>query len=253
MLRIISGTFLIAFFTLALPSHVAFSQLDRQKTYKVGPGDTLTISVFGQEELSGTYTVDAEGYVQLPVADPLRIAGLTLRQTQDLLKNRLAKGYVIKPEVSVRIHEVRPVIIIGAVRRPGTFTFRFGMTVAEVVALSGGFGGEAQDTKSSRPKLVAAKERLALLNQNRRDLLLRLARADAELSGDERLVPPQELEADADPRILLMIADQQTLLFKSNEQYRRSLDLIKKQRHRIDVEISALKKERQAAVRRTEL
>jgi polysaccharide export outer membrane protein len=253
MLRIIARIVLLGTLAFTVPSQSAFSSSSKHNNYKVGPGDTLTISVFGQEKLSGTYAVDAEGYVQLPVGDPLRIEGLTLQQTQTRLKTRLANGYVINPEVSVRIAEVRPVIIIGAVKRPGTFSFQFGMTVAEVVALAGGFGGEAQSTRSSLPRLVAAKERLALLKQSHRNLLIRLARTDAELSRDERIVVPSQLEQVRDPRVFSMIAHQQALLSKLNDQHQRSLDLLKKQRIRIDVELFALKKERKAAARRTEL
>ena len=253
LLGTIARIFLLVTLACTVPSVGAFSLSSKQNAYKIAPGDSLTITVFGHKELSGPYTVDAEGYFQLPIGGPLRVEGLTLRETQGHLKERLANGYLIDPEVSIRIAELRPVYIIGSVKRTGSFPFRFGMTVAEVVALAGGFGSEAQLTTSSLPQLIAAKERLALLEQNRRDLLIRLARTDAELSHDERLVLPQQLKSDRDPRVLSMIAQQQAVLLQFNEQYHRNLELIEKQRPRIEAEIDELKKERKAAVRRFEL
>ncbi len=253
MLRTIIRTFFLVTLVCTVPSLSAFGSPSEQNAYRVAPGDSLTIRIFGQDALSGPYTVDAEGYLQLPLGGPLRVEGLTLRETQDRLKSRLANGYVIDPEVSIRIAELRPVSMIGAVKRPGSFPFRFGMTVADVLALAGGFGSEAQLTTSSLPQLLAAKERLALLRQNRRDLLIRLARTDAELSRNERLVAPPELESESHPRILSMIAQQQALLLQSNETHQRTLELIKEQRPRIEAEIVELQKQRKAAARKFEL
>ena len=242
-------TFCLLTLACAALSVDAFGQSSKRAAYRVGPGDKLTISVFGQDALSGAYTVDAEGYVQLPLGDPFRVEGLTLTEFQARLKARLANGYVKDPEVSIRIAELRPVSIIGAVKRPGTFPFRFGMTVAEVLALAGGFGNAVQLATASLPQLLAAKERLALLEQNRRDLLIRLARNNAEMSRSEKLDAPSELESDRHPRVLSMIAQQQALLLRLNQQHQRSLALIEEQRPRIEAQILELKKERKAAVR----
>ncbi len=253
MLRTIAKTLLIVMLACTVPSLSAFSLSSKQGSYKLAPGDSLTITVFGQEELSGPYTVDAEGYLQLPLGGPLPVEGLTLKETQARLTDRLADGYLVNPEVSIRIAELRPVYIIGSVNRPGSFPYRFGMTVAEVVALAGGFGSAAQNTTSALPDLISAKERLALLKQKHRDLLIRLARTDAELLRSERIILPPELNSDTDPRVLSMIAHQQALLIQLNEQEQRSLELINKQRPRIEAEIEELKKERKAAVRKLEL
>lgn len=252
MSRTIVSTLLLIAFVCTVPSQVAFSSTSNRYTYELAPGDNLTITVFGEEELSGPYTVDAEGYLQLPLGGPLLVEGLTLKETQARLTERLADGYLINPEVSIRIAELRPVFIIGSVNRPGSFPYRFGMTAAEVVALAGGFGSAAQTT-SSLPDLIAAKERLALLKQKRRDLLIRLARTDAELLRSERIILPPEINSDTEPRVLSMIAHQQALLIQLNEQEQRSLELINKQRPRIEAEIEELKKERKAAVRKFEL
>ena len=253
VLRIIAGTIFLFTIAFTTPSLGTSSQSKNQNSYRIVPGDKLTITVFGHEALSGPYTVDDEGYVQLPIGGALRVNGLTLRETQHRLKSRWADGYLVDPQVSIRIAELRPVFIIGSVNRPGSFPFRFGMTVAEVVALAGGFGSAAQNTTSSLPDLIAAKERLALLQQNRRDLLIRLARTEAEfLRNDDFDLPPQ-LISDADPRVFPMVANQQALLLQHRENYQRSLDLITKQRPRIETEFVELRNERKAAERKFNL
>lgn len=253
MLRTIATTLLLIAIVCTVPQQGAFSSTSNRHTYTLAPGDNLTITVFGQEDLSGSYTVDAEGYLQLPLGGPLRVESLTLREAQGRLRAQLANGYLVDPEVSIRIAELRPVYIMGSVKRPGSFPFRFGMTVAEVVALAGGFGSDAQLTTSSLPDLIAAKERLELLKQRRLDLVIRMARTDAELSRSEKLVLPPQIDSDEDPRVNSMIAHQQTLLTQLNEQHQESLALINKQRPRIEAEINELKNERKAAVRKFEL
>jgi len=94
--------------------------------YRLAPGDRLTIAVFNDKQLSGDFFIDGGGEVLLPVAGAVRVSGLTLAQAQALIQKQFADGVLVRPAVSVRITEYRPIFVTGAVKRAGSYRFIFG-------------------------------------------------------------------------------------------------------------------------------
>jgi polysaccharide export outer membrane protein len=112
---------------------------------RIGPDDVLQVRVFESEELSGTVRVSGTGEVSLPLLGPVRAAGLTVRQMEAVVADRLRGRYVRDPHVTVQVTEVqsRPVSVLGAVRQPGVFQLRGARSLLEVVALAGGLAPDA--------------------------------------------------------------------------------------------------------------
>src|SRR5215475_2883094 len=50
--------------------------------YRLGPKDSLTIVVFGHEELSGKFTVAADGSLAFPLIAPIQAADRTVPEVQ---------------------------------------------------------------------------------------------------------------------------------------------------------------------------
>src|SRR6266853_622338 len=72
--------------------------------YIVGAQDILTITSYDQADLSGKFTVEADGTFTFPLIGRFRAGGLTLRQVEDGLKTRLKdEGYFNKPQVTVAV------------------------------------------------------------------------------------------------------------------------------------------------------
>src|SRR4029079_17305846 len=65
------------------PSAPAFTD------YIIGPQDVLTINSFDQADLTGRFTVEADGTCTYPLIGRLKAGGLTLRQIETELKKRL--------------------------------------------------------------------------------------------------------------------------------------------------------------------
>tara|TARA_Y100000031_G_scaffold103504_1_gene113631 strand:- start:113800 stop:114504 length:705 start_codon:yes stop_codon:yes gene_type:complete len=107
--------------------------------YRIGSGDKLDITVFGEEELSKTYTVDGQGYISMPLVGNVLVSGLTPLQTERLLEEKFAEGYLVDPSIAIEISEYRPFYIIGEIRRPGSYNYIDGMNVLNAVAVGGGF------------------------------------------------------------------------------------------------------------------
>jgi polysaccharide biosynthesis/export protein len=119
----------------------------QQSAYVIGSQDVLTVSVYDQPELTGKFTVEADGSVTFPLVGRLQVGGLTLRETEERLRKTLADGYLKNPQVSVAIDEYKSqrVFVMGEVRAPGAYQLTGDMTIIEVLARAGGTTQAAAD------------------------------------------------------------------------------------------------------------
>lgn len=111
--------------------------------YRIGPGDTLTVQVYGEPELSGAFPVGASGQLDFPLLGAVSVDGLTTAEVADRFRASLSPSYLSHPSVSVWVSEWRsqPVQVLGAVARPGTTFLRGPTTVLQVLGEVGGVTG----------------------------------------------------------------------------------------------------------------
>ncbi|MCB9973459.1 MAG: polysaccharide export protein [Rhodospirillales bacterium] len=115
------------------------------QSYTLGVGDKLRITVYGQDQLTGEYTVDSNGEIAFPLVQNISAKGLTLPALQKKIINTLSPKYLKNPKVSVEIIEYRGVYVLGEVRNPGKFPYVPNMTVLQAVAIAGGHTYRAQE------------------------------------------------------------------------------------------------------------
>ncbi len=113
------------------------TKLDR--IFRLGVGDKLKVEVFGEQELTGEAEVNASGGVSLPLLGEMPAKGMTLEQFKATLRQRLEHGYLKNPQVSVQVLNYRPIYVQGEVRHGGEVPFKPGLSVADAVALAGGY------------------------------------------------------------------------------------------------------------------
>ena len=164
-----------------------------ESDYTIGPRDVLQIHVFNQPELSGPYTVEADGALSFPLIGRIVAGRQTVRAFEQALRERLSAGYFRNPRVSVTIAEYhsRRVFIVGEVRQPGAYPLTGVMSVIELLALAGGTtplaSGEAVAVRagpqSSAPVLPADGEGVETLRLNLEAL------EDGDLSQNAMLRP----------------------------------------------------------------
>lgn len=111
--------------------------------YRLGTGDKVRITVFGETDLSGEFQVDATGFVRLPMVGQVRAGGMTALEVENGIRAAFAQGYLNDPRVAVEITTYRPFYIIGEVQKPGQYPFANGMNASTAVALAGGFTQKA--------------------------------------------------------------------------------------------------------------
>jgi polysaccharide biosynthesis/export protein len=129
-------TLLIA---LAVVCGIAHPLAAQTTDYIVGPQDVLTVTVFGEAELSGKYTVEQDGTFTFPQIGRVKAGGMTLRALEQELKGKLADGYLKNPQVAVAIENYRSqrIVVIGEVRSPGEYQLTGEMTLLSALARAG--------------------------------------------------------------------------------------------------------------------
>lgn len=108
-------------------------------SYRLGSGDKIKITVYGEPGLSDTYLVNEEGYISFPLVNEVRVKDLTIIEARRILYARLSNGFLIDPNIAIEVAEFRPIYVMGEVRDPGSYDFRTDMSVRNAVAIAGGF------------------------------------------------------------------------------------------------------------------
>lgn len=130
---------------LAAQAQVAASMAP--ELYRIGPGDTVRITVYQSPDLSLETRVTETGVISYPLIGALRLGGLTVNDAEKALADALKKGDFIKnPQVSVMVTQVRAnqVNVLGQVGKPGRVALDVaGMRLTDVIALAGGVAANA--------------------------------------------------------------------------------------------------------------
>lgn len=107
----------------------------------IGPGDTLAVTVFDIEALSGTFRVSQKGEVDLPLIGRIPVAGLTANEAASEIQTRLKNGgFVLKPQVTVLVtqYATQGANVMGQVQKPGIYPTLGSRTLLDMLTLAGG-------------------------------------------------------------------------------------------------------------------
>jgi polysaccharide export outer membrane protein len=110
------------------------------RLYTVGPNDVLVLTVYNQPQLSGKFTVEADGSVSVPLLGRVAAGGMSVRAIEDKVRERLlAAGYLNDPKVTVVVDQYRSqqIFVMGEVKQPGSLQFTGSMTLIEALARAG--------------------------------------------------------------------------------------------------------------------
>lgn len=109
-------------------------------TYRLGPGDKLTIFIWGSIQAQYTLPVTPEGKLLLPTIGPVKVAGVLLADAKVLIQKYILERYkdvkVTADLIGLRNFRVS---VGGAVKFPGIYSASSVMRVSEVIAMAGGF------------------------------------------------------------------------------------------------------------------
>ena len=159
----------IAFFVvLSGYGNIAPASAQAGSGYKLGAGDKLKVVVFGEEDASGEYEVDATGAISVRLLGRLQVKGMTLADVEQALSEGYrSRGFFRNPRISIELTNLRPFFILGEVEKRGSYPYVNGLTVAQAVAIAGGYtyrasksritvqhvGGKAEEATEDTPVL----------------------------------------------------------------------------------------------------
>ena len=107
--------------------------------YVINSGDTLSVSVWEQPNMSGKMRVRSDGKISLPLLQDIDAAGKTPSKLVSDIEANL-KSIILNPRVTIVIEESKPLTIsvVGEVNRPGPVPLDRETGVAQALASAGG-------------------------------------------------------------------------------------------------------------------
>ncbi len=159
---------------------------ENSTAYRIGPGDSLSIFVWQNKELSTVVPVRPDGKISLPLINDMQAAGKTPTQLSEDIQNQLKK-YVNNPLVTVIVHSFvgpysQQVRVVGAAEKPQSIPYREKMTVLDAMIAVGGLTPLAAGDRATLYRTVDGKPHSYRL---RLDDLLR----DGDMSANAPLAP----------------------------------------------------------------
>jgi len=156
------------------------------REYAIGPGDVLEVGVLALEEPGRistlTRTVSGEGMIGMPWIGQVACGGRTVLELEGKIKEAYAGRYLRDPQVSVHVAEYQsqPVVVTGAVSRPGLYHLTANAsTVLECLAMAGGL----TDRAGSELLIVHGAPQEEAPTGEALEAAVRQARADADATA----------------------------------------------------------------------
>jgi len=118
----------------------------REDGYHICPGDLLEITVYQETDLTKQVRVSTSGVISLALIGDVAVAGLSIKEAEDRIRELLEKDFLVNPQVSVFIREYGKVSIVGEVIRPGEYELRSATNITSIIALAGGLRDNADPT-----------------------------------------------------------------------------------------------------------
>ncbi len=118
---------------------MAGNTFNRIGDYVISANDQVSVKVFEQDNLSGTYVISPTGALTLPLLCFVQAAGLTSAQLTDKLQKGL-RPYVKNPIVTVSVagRDSYQIYFSGELLRPGAVTMQSRTTLLQGIAVAGG-------------------------------------------------------------------------------------------------------------------
>jgi polysaccharide export outer membrane protein len=161
------------------------------RSYRIGPGDVLQVSVWREPEASvPTVVVRPDGSINLPLVKEVPVVGLTPGEAEAALTEQFGR-YIRAPGVTVVVKEIHSskVYLLGAVKKEGPILLQGPTTVLQALAEAGGLTDYAKRKKIYILRTESQKRTRLPFNY---DAVIRGERADLDiqlLPGDTIVVP----------------------------------------------------------------
>jgi len=129
------------------PASVAAAP-DERRLIELGPGDQISLEVYGQPDMNSTLYVSNDGTISVPLAGPVQVGGLTPVVAAKRVENALVTGqFLVAPHVTIAVlvGKSQRVSVLGEVHTPGRYPIEPNTSVFDLLAQAGGTTEESAD------------------------------------------------------------------------------------------------------------
>jgi polysaccharide biosynthesis/export protein len=156
--------------------------------YKIGPGDTIDVQLFGKENRQYSLVVNRDGTINFPDIGPINVVGLGFEDLKQQILDRVANT-IIGTSAAISMGALRSIqiFVLGDARRPGSYTVSGLSNITNALFVSGGISeiGSLRKVQLKRSgKLVQTLDLYDLLINGNTQNDVRLQ------SGDVIFIPP---------------------------------------------------------------
>ena len=167
----------------SISMHLGYGQLGTEEDIPESFGDTISIQVYEEPDLSGDFEVKEDGTITYPLLGSVKVSSLSKSETESTITRLLEKDYLVNPYIHITIkkYHQQNIIILGCVQKPGSYPFPpdMNLTLLQAISIAGGFTGYASvnDTKLVRTSSGGKKNTIDarvndIVNGRRKDIRL---------------------------------------------------------------------------------
>ncbi|WP_373536699.1 SLBB domain-containing protein [Microcoleus sp.] len=177
----------------------------RSEVYTLGAGDRIQMDIFNVPEYSGPngqHQIQADGSLSLPLIGSLEVAGMTLEQASNAVKELYGK-YLKRPWITLKLLAARPlqIAIAGEINRPGAYT----------ISSAAGPGGTSEQIGTQMPTISRALRMAGGITQSADVRQIKIRRPQRNAPEQVISVDLWELLQNGDLRADLTLRDGDTI------------------------------------------
>jgi len=156
--------------------------------YRIGALDTLSISVFQEQDLSqSAVQVDASGNILMPLIGQVKAEDKTSAQLGSEIAKSLGEKYLTNPQVSVIVSQSvsQHVTVDGSVTEPGVYAIQGRTTLLDALAMAKGTSRVAALNQVVVFRIIDGKRIGGVFDVSK---INRGVALDPEIRGDDTIV-----------------------------------------------------------------
>ncbi len=185
--------------TRILANFRAAGEAVRAAGYRIVPGDDVTVSVYGREDLSGKHRVGPDGLISLPVVGDVQVGGLLRAEARAAVEKAFAPAYSdLAVTLGVDTYTAYSVVVLGSVQDPGEYQFGMAPSLLRAIGEAGGLAPDDNGLTPERCAIIRGRETILWIDLNQ---LLR----EGDLSLNVELIPGDVVHVTADTQRLIYV------------------------------------------------
>ena len=161
---------------------------DKNESYVLRPNDTISLSVYGEPDLSVSVRILKTGESSFPLLGAVKVTGMSVTAATAYLRDLYAKDYLVDPKLNLTVVDTATefVAVFGAVRTPGQIPVP-GSGHLDLITVMTAVGGLAENADDKGIQLIRATGSTTTFSME----AIQGSAGRTQLAGGDRIVVSQ--------------------------------------------------------------